>query len=532
MDVKLVVNLDALPVRVISNLRQERTGGNSPVCNNKKSMKKYIINPAYYLRMDGNRAILSTREYYLGNSNYQDCTSHIHPFNAQLLTFFDGENTLDEIESNIVNYFGISIDSMRQILSVYIENNDSFSIPYKNNWMFFPKNLIIDKEQIGDSSYSIYDLENFLYKGEPDLDTVRTNIPLSANLLLTMQCYTDCIYCYANRKIKVDKPMNLSQIISIIRQAKEIGMEKIDINGGEVLLHPDYKKIISELIKSDFTPYISTKVPIDRELIQELKELGVEHIQVSLDSVLPSTLSTMLRVDGKKYWNNINNTILMSGQEGLNITIHTILTSYNSSFEEIEALLYYVSKHSHIKTLRFSPAGYSLYKIGEYNLFRSSEKFINNLESYIENNRDHYTFEIQMSSADCHGDYDIKKREQDFKNRALCTANTRSIVILPDGRVTICEELYEYPQFIIGDLTKQSIIEVWNSEKAWSLFNFQKNSIQEKSACKQCNELSLCRQGLGVCWKIILMAYGFENWDFPDPRCPKAPTMYNDICLE
>lgn len=26
--------------------------------------------------------------------------------------------------------------------------------------------------------------------------------------------------------------------------------------------------------------------------------------------------------------------------------------------------------------------------------------------------------------------------------------------------------------------------------------------------------------------------YGMDNWDFPDPRCPKAPTPYNKFYLE
>jgi hypothetical protein len=75
-------------------------------------------------------------------------------------------------------------------------------------------------------------------------------------------------------------------------------------------------------------------------------------------------------------------------------------------------------------------------------------------------------------------------------------------------------------------------MEVWNSEKATKLFNLQQNMIGGKSRCKKCSEFDDCRQNLGVCWKIILMAYGAENWDYPDPRCPKAPAMYNDMCLE
>ena len=34
-----------------------------------------------------------------------------------------------------------------------------------------------------------------------------------------------------------------------------------------------------------------------------------------------------------------------------------------------------------------------------------------------------------------------------------------------------------------------------------------------------------------VCWKMVMYAYGKQNWDYPDPRCPEAPKMFNDICI-
>lgn len=62
-------------------------------------------------------------------------------------------------------------------------------------------------------------------------------------------------------------------------------------------------------------------------------------------------------------------------------------------------------------------------------------------------------------------------------------------------------------------------------------YNFSQIGESE-SQCYTCKERNSCRQGKGVCWKTILMAYGMNNWDFPDPRCPKVPTPYNRFYLE
>ena len=91
-----------------------------------------------------------------------------------------------------------------------------------------------------------------------------------------------------------------------------------------------------------------------------------------------------------------------------------------------------------------------------------------------------------------------------FRQRAYCTGSTRNVVILPDGRVTICEELYAHPTFIIGDLKFQTLEEVWKSSRALDLFYMQKESVQGSSPCKNCCTFHECREGKGVCRKTIL----------------------------
>jgi radical SAM protein with 4Fe4S-binding SPASM domain len=103
---------------------------------------------------------------------------------------------------------------------------------------------------------------------------------------------------------------------------------------------------------------------------------------------------------------------------------------------------------------------------------------------------------------------------------------------LPDGKITLCEELYWLPQFITGDLMKQSIKQAWNSEKALALYHFSQDLVREQIACKACKDFDRCHQTRGVCWKQVLYAYGKENWDYPDPRCPYAPEPFNRFWIE
>lgn len=123
---------------------------------------------------------------------------------------------------------------------------------------------------------------------------------------------------------------------------------------------------------------------------------------------------------------------------------------------------------------------------------------------------------------DCKNEFELPYRQQNFHKRAICTGNLWNVVILPNGDVTICEELYRIPEFILGNISNSTLREIWNGEKALSLYNDPlKNRM--KGQCSCCEDYISCRNGAGVCWKSILMAYGKENWHYPDPRCPKAP---------
>ena len=111
-----------------------------------------------------------------------------------------------------------------------------------------------------------------------------------------------------------------------------------------------------------------------------------------------------------------------------------------------------------------------------------------------------------------------------------CSANYSNMFILPDGKVTICEQMYWNPRFIIGDLTKQSIEEVWNSPRALGLAFPKQENFRDASICKKSSIFAECYQFHNKCYVDVIKGYGDENWDFPDPRCKYAPPfLYNLI---
>lgn len=105
---------------------------------------------------------------------------------------------------------------------------------------------------------------------------------------LTERCQQKCTYCSRENGGSCVKENELSaeEIISIARVAGELGFVKIRLTGGEPLLRRDLLKIISSIKSLGFYRDISltTNAQLLSDMAEELKESGLDRINISLDS--------------------------------------------------------------------------------------------------------------------------------------------------------------------------------------------------------------------------------------------------------
>ena len=244
-------------------------------------VKPYLtLNPSYSIRQDGNRVILYGDADEANQS--QDWLSFIHPYYGMLLSFFSINNlTRKERIKLCAEYFQKSQGFITTLLSPLIDNLEPFGTITKNGTrMSFPRNLLISSSEpiIRKNEISV---DCIKYDGVPDFKNNRLSYPLNINLEMTMSCITDCCYCYANRRCVSGKALSTDRIIELIREAKSNGVHNFDINGGEVMLHPDIRIILAELLKNGFSPLISTKIPLDEDTLLYFKAIGLDYFQIS-----------------------------------------------------------------------------------------------------------------------------------------------------------------------------------------------------------------------------------------------------------
>jgi radical SAM protein with 4Fe4S-binding SPASM domain len=459
----------------------------------------------------------------------------LHPVYAVLLCLFDGEKNLKTVEDEFAVITGLKREFISTFVSQLLENQTEIKVDFNGSTFYFPKNTLIRAGNKNDvTHYNPYDF--LIPNNHLDFKCQRLYEPLDATIILNNRCVTRCTYCYADKRKLVHCSIPFERIVEIIQEANEIGMRSFNISGGELFTYRNWKELLKEIVENDFDPYITTKYPLNERHIKTLKDIGIKRIQLSLDTVKRDEMCKLLNVN-KKYYDRILKTLTDLNNNNFEIFINSQITSINQ--DSIAELLNYLLNFENINHIRLRATAFSLYPKGDkgnYLSIRPAKDKLDKIEALVMELREKYKDRVPLDFFEYpqRKKYIASAEEKRilFENRPQCSGNFHAFHILPEGKVTICEVLYWHPQFIIGDLMKQSIREVWNSEKALSLYQFSKDLVREQIACKRCDDFDRCHQEQGVCWKQVLYAYGEENWDYPDPRCPYAPEPGNEFWIE
>ena len=127
-----------------------------------------------------------------------------------------------------------------------------------------------------------------------------TRHPIMAHIIPIRRCNLACAYC--NEYDDFSKPVETGVVISRINKLADLGTSIITLSGGEPLLHPDLDEIIAAMRNRGVMACMITNgyllVP-DR--VQRLNRAGLDHMQISIDNVMPDEVSKKsLKVLDKK----------------------------------------------------------------------------------------------------------------------------------------------------------------------------------------------------------------------------------------
>ncbi len=257
--------------------------------------------------------------------------------------------------------------------------------------------------------------------------------PVMAHVIAIRRCNLACAYC--NEYDSHSKPVPLETMLRRLDDLAKLGTSIITISGGEPLLHPDLDAIIAgSRRRGIIAGMITNGYLLTADRIQRLNRAGLDHLQISIDNVMPDEVSKKslkvldrkleLLAEHAEFHVNINSVVgggIRNPHDALVVGRRAIELGFTSTVGII-----------HDGDGQLQPLAED--ERGVYMAMRSMEK-----SSYAQFN--HFQDNI------AHG------RENQWR----CRAGARYLYICEDGLVHYCSQQRGYPAKPLGEYTRDDI---------------------------------------------------------------------------
>ncbi len=138
---------------------------------------------------------------------------------------------------------------------------------------------------------------------------------ISLRITLTNRCNVNCLYCHHDGMVSSKQEMTADELYTICKIAKNIGVQKIRLSGGEPLIRKDIVEVVEKIASLGFKDIsMTTNGTMLEKYAQDLKDAGLNRVNVSLDTLNSETYE---HITSKDYLESAKTGILKAVEVGL-----------------------------------------------------------------------------------------------------------------------------------------------------------------------------------------------------------------------
>ena len=121
---------------------------------------------------------------------------------------------------------------------------------------------------------------------------------ISLRISITNRCNVKCFYCHHDGIVPQNYEMTSNEMQRIVKVAKEIGIEKIRLSGGEPLIRDDIVDIVTKISSVGFRDIsLTTNGVLLGKYAEALYNAGLTRVNVSFDTLNPKTYKLITKRD-------------------------------------------------------------------------------------------------------------------------------------------------------------------------------------------------------------------------------------------
>ncbi len=157
-------------------------------------------------------------------------------------------------------------------------------------------------------------------------------------------CNFKCVHCDVTSLMKKDKSRSFTipDVRELSKQADEMGLAHLVITGGEPLIFPDFDELVEAIDPQKF--YITSDTNgwfLDEKRAMHMKEIGVDKIQLSIDSLDAQEHDSFRQMKGSHA--RTLRAIDAAQKAGLALLVQTVVTKQRVRSKEFEDFLKFLN---------------------------------------------------------------------------------------------------------------------------------------------------------------------------------------------
>lgn len=298
-----------------------------------------------------------------------------------------------------------------------------------------------------------------LHRVENHQENVMSKILSELTIEVVQKCANTCLFCSSLSGKFSKHQITIENVINVGTQAVELGLKNISISGGEPLLHPDIKTMVSVLnsLGLDVTIY-TTGIVLDGNdhsvVFKDWSGFDKESVRLifGLQSSSANIHDEITQNQGS--FSSTKEAMLCAHGQGFSVEIHVVPNKINlSSIEKsVEDFLDWGIER--VSFLRLVAQGYARKNKGKLLLDENENERLKNIFAILSNKYDgHNKVRLGIPFSGL------------VESPRPCNAGDSKLIIRYDGKVLPCEAFKDecFNNFILGDIRNDLLKDMLNS---------------------------------------------------------------------
>ncbi len=324
---------------------------------------------------------------------------------------------------------------------------------------------------------------------------------------LTYACPLQCPYC--------SNPLNYAKYPSelstddwkrVLTQARKMGAVQLGLSGGEPLVRKD----LSELVKHArqlgyYSNLITSGYGLTEERIVELKQAGLDHIQVSIQA---SSQELNDHIAGTVSYEHKREVAHLVKKHGYPMVLCVVI--HRENIHQMQQILE-MAEELGADYLELANTQYYGWAHANRDLLLPTREQFEQAEAIAQAYKERVAGKMKIY-------YVVPDYYEDRPKACMNGWGTTFLTIAPDGVALPCHSARELPGLDCPNVNDYSIEAIWNESKA---FNFFRGFDWMKEPCRSCDEKE---KDFGGCrCQAYLLTGDMYN---TDPVCSKSPNRH------